>query len=299
MGAMSDFAFLRGRLAVAHRWRTATGAWAEAAGRTEAWSLLGGRVVVSEVQSAGGLHGVSLKVHDVATGLWSIWWVDATTGRLGPPVHGRWQDDTGRFAGAEADGTLVAYAITTSPDGGAEWEQSRSVDGGRAWTAERTMSMASSSAEAAEPGPAGEFGFLARPLSVAHRRRSRVGEGWEEFTSAHHGRSLLGGSVSVDEVGLHPAPAAGLTFRTRDAASGKWSIWWVDSTRGGLEPPVHGGFAGDTGTFVGAEGGRLVRFTWADVGTPSPAWTQDLSSDGGVTWERDWEMAFSTPAGGA
>ncbi|HMJ75803.1 MAG TPA: hypothetical protein VK507_07515 [Iamia sp.] len=99
--------------------------------------------------------------------------------------------------------------------------------------------------------------------------------------------------MSIDEVGL-PDGGAGMTFRVREAATGSWSIWWVNSGVGRLEPPVHGRFGPDgTGTFVGAEDDRLVRFTWSDTTTDRPHWSQELSTDGGLTWVLDWEMAFS------
>lgn len=301
---MPEPAFPSGRLAVTHRWRSPDGTWCSGAGTTDAWPLLGGGVHVSEVRSDGGLHGVSLKVRDAATGRWSIWWVDAATGRLGPPVTGSWAGGHGRFAGVDDDGALVAYDIDGDDDV-TRWEQSRSVDGGRTWAVERTMEVRRVADAPPEHGgerqrddqastPAGDFAFLARPLAVDHRHRARGGgEGWTTFRSAHRGRSLLGGAVSVDEVGLDPAPRAGLTFRARDTATGRWSIWWVASDRGRLEPPVHGGFEDGVGTFVGAEPDQLVRFTWSGVDGDRPHWLQELSADGGRTWLRDWEMAFS------
>jgi hypothetical protein len=140
-----------------------------------------------------------------------------------------------------------------------------------------------------------DFAFLARPFDVAHRRRSRTAgsDEWETFTSQHRGASFLDGMVSVDEVGL-PDGASGLTFRARDAETGLWSIWWVNSRDGRLEPPVVGRFDDDgVGRFVGAEGPMLVRFTWSDVATDRPVWAQELSHDAGRTWVTDWEMRFS------
>jgi hypothetical protein len=139
-----------------------------------------------------------------------------------------------------------------------------------------------------------DFAFLARSFSVDHRRRSRSGsDGWETFTTQHRGASYLDGMVSVDEVGL-PDGASGLTFRVRDAATGVWSIWWVNSATGRLEPPVRGRFDEDgIGRFVGAEDDALVRFTWSDVDTGTPRWVQELSTDAGRTWSLDWEMRFS------
>lgn len=283
---MTDFAFLDGTLDVTHD--------GSDTGTIVARSYLGGVANVSEVRVGDRADGVSLKVRDPTTGTWTVWWVDAATGRLDPPLRGRW-DDTGarvRLAGTEADGTLVAYDIADASPMSARWEQCRSADGGRTWAVDRTMAM-TRRGETTASEPAGEFAFLARELHVEHRRRSRSGDGWETFTSTHRGATWLDGTVSTDEVGL-PGGGGGMTFRVRDRATGRWSIWWVNRDHGRLEPPVVGGFdAAGVGTFVGAEDDRLVRFTWSDTTTERPIWIQELSTDGGLTWVLDWEMRFS------
>jgi hypothetical protein len=283
---MTDFAFLDGTLDVTHD--------GSATGTIVALPCLDGVANVSEVRVGDRPDGVSLKVRDPATGTWSVWWVDAATGRLGPPLRGAWHGGQVRLAGAEADGTLVAYALSDVTATSARWEQSRSGDGGRTWRVDRTMAMARRSAERPAPAPTGDFAFLARELHVEHRRRSRsAADGWETFTSTHRGASWLDGTVSTDEVGL-PDGGAGMTFRVRDRDTGLWSIWWISRDRGRLEPPVVGGFdEAGVGTFVGAEDDQLVRFTWSDTTTARPRWCQELSTDGGLTWVLDWEMAFS------
>jgi hypothetical protein len=271
---MSDFAHLDGTFSVS------------GGGTITARPLLGGVANVAEVRVPGGPNGVSLKVREAETGIWSVWWLPAADGVLGPPRRGRWVDGAAWLAGAEPDGSLWAYALR-----GLHWEQHRSTDGGRSWAVESTMDM-NRQGPVVDPPPAGDFGFLARTLSVAHRRRSRTGEGAETFTSSHTGTTCLDGMVSVDEVGLTDG-RTGMTFRARDA-TGVWSIWWIDSSRGRLEPPVRGRFGPDgVGTFVGAEDDLLVRFTWSDVDSEHPRWRQDLSTDGARTWDTDWEMTFS------
>ena len=60
-----------------------------------------------------------------------------------------------------------------------------------------------------------------------------------------------------------------------------------------------GRFEAGIGTFYADDsfGGRpiRVRFLWTGTGTPSPRWEQAFSTDGGATWETNWEMDF-TPA---
>jgi len=84
----------------------------------------------------------------------------------------------------------------------------------------------------------------------------------------------------------------------RDAETQQWSIYWVNSRVGRLEPPVHGGFADGIGTFFGNE--RLaghdvrVRFVWSDITATAARWRQAFSVDGG-DWDENWEMTFSRP----
>ena len=101
----------------------------------------------------------------------------------------------------------------------------------------------------------------------------------------------------------------GMSFRFYDPYAELWSIYWADSRRPGLlDPPVIGGFSGDSGVFEGDDtfGGRpiRVRFTWSGVTTATPRWEQAFSDDGGETWETNWIMDFTrardlTPVGEA
>lgn len=293
MLARMELAYLDGTLDVTHR-RLGPDGWTTTPGSIVGRSHLGGGANVAVVRVGDEVVGLSLKVLDRSSGTWTAWWVDATTVTLGPPLRGRWSDGVLRFAGVDVDGSLCADVVSSASSEGAAWEQSRSTDGGRTWVPEWTMAMTRSAGadvagtDGADASPAGDFAFLARELEVEHRRRSR-----SDFTSTHRGATYLGGSVSVDEVGL-PDGQAGMTFRLRSAATGLWSIWWVNGGVGRLEPPVHGRFGPDgIGTFVGSEEDQLVRFTWSEVATARPRWLQELSTDGALTWVRDWEMTFS------
>jgi hypothetical protein len=70
----------------------------------------------------------------------------------------------------------------------------------------------------------------------------------------------------------------------------------VNSAKGVLEPPVHGGFKGNRGEFHGedTDAGRpiLCRFIWA-VDCESPRWEQAFSTDQGAGWQTNWIMDFT------
>jgi hypothetical protein len=138
---MSDFDFLYGEWTVANRrlrdlfvgsddWYTfdAT-AWAR--------PLLGGVANVDEMDCPSeGFAGASIRVQDQQTGEWSIYWVDSTSGRLFPPVVGRFADGRGDFYGDDehAGAPIRAHFIWSNitPDS-ARWEQEFSNDGGQTW----------------------------------------------------------------------------------------------------------------------------------------------------------------------
>jgi hypothetical protein len=151
------------------------------------------------------------------------------------------------------------------------------------------------------------FDFLTGRWTVRNRwlrRRLAGSDDWEEFSATAVSRPLPGDLGNEDEFRTdHDGGFVGMSFRFFDPEGERWSIYWADSRRPGeLDPPVVGGFDGDTGVFEGEDVDRgrpiLVRFTWSGVTTPTPRWEQAFSDDGGRTWETNWVMDF-TPAGDA
>lgn len=90
-----------------------------------------------------GWVGMSLRVFNPVTGLWSIHWVtnegggiNPATGRLDPPVVGRFQGDEGVFEGEDVfDGRAIRVRFHWQRLGHdrARWQQAFSDDGGRNW----------------------------------------------------------------------------------------------------------------------------------------------------------------------
>ncbi|MEJ7806685.1 MAG: hypothetical protein WKG03_12305 [Telluria sp.] len=89
-----------------------------------------------------GFVGMTLRVFNPETALWSIYWLDNATGGLHPsgmlrnPVVGKFCDGVGIFEGdEELDGRTVRVRYRWSaiePDS-ACWDQSMSADGGASW----------------------------------------------------------------------------------------------------------------------------------------------------------------------
>ncbi len=89
-----------------------------------------------------GFVGMSLRLFNPQTGLWSIYWLDNqsaglnASGSLLPPVVGRFENGLGVFeCEDELDGKPIRVRYTWSdirPDS-ARWEQAMSPDQGKTW----------------------------------------------------------------------------------------------------------------------------------------------------------------------
>jgi hypothetical protein len=145
-------------------------------------------------------------------------------------------------------------------------------------------------------GTRGDFDFLVGNFTVRSRRlveRLAGSTQWDESEAACTGFTLQDGCISVDEFDFPSMGLVGTTFRTLNHEARKWSIYWVSSRDGFLQPPVHGGFSGEKGEFYGDDvyAGRpiKVRFLWQRPPSPVIRWEQSFSLDG-KDWEPNWVM---------
>ena len=150
-----------------------------------------------------------------------------------------------------------------------------------------------------------DFDFLVGRWRVTDRRlrQRHVGsDDWDIFEHTFQGWSLLGGLVSVDDNDFASRGFRGLSFRTLDVAAQRWSVYWVNSRDGLLQPPVVGGWNGDRGEFYGddIDEGRPVhaRFVWERLGPDRARWSQDFALIGEGSgrdpkWERNWVMELT------
>ena len=148
-----------------------------------------------------------------------------------------------------------------------------------------------------------DWEWLVGAWDVRHRRlRGRLSGStqWDEFKGKSVVWTTMGGLGTIDDniLDLPGGAYRALGIRAFDSASGKWLIWWLDGrnpTR--IDPPVLGGFEGDTGVFAGRdtfEGKPIVvRFRWRDIHGARPHWEQAFSPDDGATWEVNWVNAFT------
>lgn len=159
---------------------------------------------------------------------------------------------------------------------------------------------------ASKPPPNGahDFDFLHGQWTIAHRRlkRRHVGsDDWDRFSATATCEPRLGGIANVEEIAIPERGFSGMTLRSFDLSAGLWSIWWISSLEGRLQPPVTGQFRDGTGVFEGddLDDGRPIRarYVWSDIGANSARWAQSFSLDGGQTWEVNWVMDFTRTEG--
>ena len=148
-------------------------------------------------------------------------------------------------------------------------------------------------------GKVADFDFLTGTWDVAHRRLRQRGVGsddWDEFRGVSVCEPRLGGMANIEQIDVPERGFSGLTLRLFDLAQSTWSIWWINSNTGRLEPPVTGGFSGNVGTFIGpdTDGDQAVtvKFTWTVVDEDHARWEQAFSPDD-VVWETNWIMEFT------
>lgn len=83
---------------------------------------------------ARGFTGMTLRLYDPATGLWSIYWSDTKSHRLFPPTVGRFEGGIGTFLGDDVEaGRPVKVRFLWTSGNSPVWEQSMSADGGVTW----------------------------------------------------------------------------------------------------------------------------------------------------------------------
>ena len=148
-----------------------------------------------------------------------------------------------------------------------------------------------------------DFDFFFGRWTVQHRRlKARLAgcDEWDRFGGTSHVRPLLGGHGNIDDNVIEALAGTyrAATLRAWSASSRTWSIWWLDGRYADhVDAPMVGRFDGAVGSFHADElfDGRpiRVRFLWDRSKPEHPRWEQAFSTDGGASWETNWEMVFS------
>jgi hypothetical protein len=113
--------------------------WEEFHGVSVARRILGGLGNLDELTMetpAGRVLGVTLRLFDPQTQLWSIYWSSSARSVLDTPMVGRFEQGRGEFYDQETfEGRSIfsRFIWTSSGADACRWEQAFSPDGGRTW----------------------------------------------------------------------------------------------------------------------------------------------------------------------
>jgi len=114
---------------------------------------------------------------------------------------------------------------------------------------------------------------------------------WIEFESTVEMHKLLNGIGNMDtyRTMVDGKPFEGIALRLFNPQTKLWSIYWVDSNVGVMDPPVVGSFEGNIGRFYAKDKYKgkdiVVVFIWDKTDPDHPVWSQAFSPDNGRTWE--------------
>lgn len=137
-----DFDFIHGRWQVHNqrlRQRLAGSSdWELFEARNECRPLLGGVGNLEEFHTDwdGGYEGLALRLYDPVAAQWRIHWASDRSGRLDPPVAGRFENGVGIFHGSdEHQGrpVRVRFEWNHASANTAHWQQAFSADDGATW----------------------------------------------------------------------------------------------------------------------------------------------------------------------
>jgi len=142
-----------------------------------------------------------------------------------------------------------------------------------------------------------DFDFLVGKWTMHHRKLERRLENckdWTEFESADENHKILNGIGDVDVLSatFDGKPFEGYTLRLFNPKTRLWSLYWVASDVGVLDPPVVGSFENNVGHFFTKDvfkGKKIIMmFRWDKRDKDHPIWSQAFSPDSGKTWEWNW-----------
>jgi hypothetical protein len=142
-----------------------------------------------------------------------------------------------------------------------------------------------------------DFDFLIGKWKLRHEKlRTRLNncKDWDEFeTTVEDFKILEGvGNMDVGKAIFDGKPWEGRTIRIFNPTTKLWSLYWVASDRGVMDPPVVGSFENGIGHFFTWDTYNgtpiIMMFRWDARDKEHPVWSQAFSPDDGKTWEWNW-----------
>ena len=143
-----------------------------------------------------------------------------------------------------------------------------------------------------------DFDFLVGKWKMHNRHLNKRLENckeWTEFDSSDENTKILGGNADMDTYSTTQFPGQegklfeGLTLRLFNPKTRLWSLYWIASNTGVIDPPVVGSFENGVGHFFGKDTFKgkpiIVVFRWDARNKNRPVWGQAFSADRGKSWE--------------
>jgi hypothetical protein len=153
-----------------------------------------------------------------------------------------------------------------------------------------------------------DFNFLVGKWKMHNRHLNKRLENckdWTEFDSASEDSNIVGGVANMDIYSTTEFPGQegklfqGITLRLFNLKTRLWSLYWVPSTTGVMDPPVVGSFENAIGHFFCKDtwNGKpiIVMFRWDVRNKDRPLWGQAFSADNGETWEWNFFNVLTRP----
>jgi len=141
----------------------------------------------------------------------------------------------------------------------------------------------------------GDFG--ARILHLQHTPGRP--DDWTVWTGRVVAAKVWGGRANIQEIDVSApsGPIEELRLCLFQPRTRQWHLYWADSDDGVLAKPMIGGFDGGAGSFYDQEDYRsraiFVRDLYSQITPRSYHWQQAFSSDGGTTWEPNWNVTLT------
>lgn len=138
-----DFEFGEWKAHVSRRVDPLTGSdtWVEFEGTSIIHEIWDGRANLGELEvegPTGRIEGLSMRLYNPGTRLWSIRWANSRDGELGEPMIGRFHDGIGEFYNQEmfnGQAVFVRFIFSDITENSFRLEQAFSADGGNTWEA--------------------------------------------------------------------------------------------------------------------------------------------------------------------
>jgi len=144
-----DFDFIIGNWKIHNRRLrnplTGSTTWVEFEGTSVAHEIWGGRANLDEAEfddPSAHIQGMTFRLYDPKTHLWSLYWATSTQGILAIPTIGYFINDRGEFYDHEVfqgRAIFVRFLWLDIKPNSCHWEQAFSTDGGKTWETNWTM----------------------------------------------------------------------------------------------------------------------------------------------------------------